>query len=92
MVKSASYTIIWDKIALENLLEILNYLGKQSTQASKIVKAGILDRLDVIKSNPFITEFDKLKNPSNKNFRAFVIYNYRVTYQVKDIVASGADT
>jgi hypothetical protein len=25
---------------------------------------------------------DKLKEPLNKNFRAFVVYSYRVTYQI----------
>ncbi len=83
MVKSPSLKIIWDRNALDNFKEILDYLGKQSVQAPKIVKTGIVARIEAIKINPLITELDKLKDSPNKDFRAFVIYSYRVTYQIK---------
>jgi plasmid stabilization system protein ParE len=83
MVKSTSFRIIWDRKALDNFKEILTYLEKQSNQAPKIVKGAIAERLEVIKTNPLITELDKLKDSPNKDFRAFVIYSYRVTYQIK---------
>jgi addiction module RelE/StbE family toxin len=83
MVKPVSFKIIWDRKALDNFKEILTYLEKQSVQAPKIVKEAIISRLEVIKNNPLIAESDKLKNPSNKDFRALVIFSYRVTYQIK---------
>jgi plasmid stabilization system protein ParE len=83
MVKSASFKIIWDRKALDNLKEILTYLEKQSIQAPKIVKREITERLELIKTNPLITESDKLKDIPSNDFRAFVIYSYRVTYQIK---------
>jgi plasmid stabilization system protein ParE len=83
MVKSSSFKIIWDRNALNTFKEILSYLEKQSSQAPKIVKGGIISRLEIIKTNPLITELDNLKDPTNKDFRAFVIYSYRVTYQIK---------
>ena len=83
MVKAAGSKLIWDRIALDNFKEILEYLEKHSSQAPKIVKSAILARLNVIKTNPHITELDKLKDAPNKDFRAFIIYNYRVTYQIK---------
>jgi plasmid stabilization system protein ParE len=83
MVKVTSSKLIWDRIALDNFKEILEYLEKQSSQAPKIVKGAILARLEVIKTNPNITELDKLKDAPNKDFRAFIVYNYRVTYQIK---------
>lgn len=83
MVKQKNYTIIWDRLALDHFKEILNFLAKQSSQAPKIVKEGVLSRLDDVKKNPLIFEIDKLKYSPNKEFRAFVIYSYRVTYQVK---------
>jgi mRNA-degrading endonuclease RelE of RelBE toxin-antitoxin system len=58
-------------------------LSKQSSQAPNIVKTGILSRLDDVKNNPQIFEIDKLKENPNDEFRAFVIYNYRITYQIK---------
>ena len=83
MVKFSSLKISWDRIALDNLKEILGYLAKQDPQAPKIVKSAIVSRLDIIKTNPLICETDKLKDSANKDFRAFVVYSYRVTYQVK---------
>lgn len=83
MVKPASFSIVWDRNALDSFKEILEYLSKQSAQAPKIVKGAIITRLEVIKNNPFITEVDKLKSPPDADFRAFVVFSYRVTYQIK---------
>lgn len=83
MIKPKSYTIIWDRIALDHFKDILDFLSKQSSQAPKIVREGILSRLDDVKKNALIFEIDKLKDNPNKEFRAFVIYNYRITYQIK---------
>jgi plasmid stabilization system protein ParE len=83
MVASKSFTIIWDRDALDNLKEILTHLSKQSNLAPKIVKETILSKLETIKTNAFICETDKLKDVSNPNFRAFIVYSYRITYQIK---------
>jgi len=83
MVKPNSLKIVWDRKALDHFKDILAFLAKHSDQAPKIVKNSIIDRLNLIKTNPLICELDKLKDAPNKDFRAFVIYNYRVTYQIK---------
>jgi mRNA-degrading endonuclease RelE of RelBE toxin-antitoxin system len=83
MINRKSYTIIWDRIALDYFKEILDYLSKQSSQAPNIVRDGVLSRLDAVKTNPKVFEVDKLKDSPNDEFRAFVIYNYRITYQIK---------
>jgi mRNA-degrading endonuclease RelE of RelBE toxin-antitoxin system len=83
MVKQKAYTIIWDRIALDHFKSILEFLSKQSSQAPKIVKEGVLSRLNDVKKNALIFELDKLKDTPNKEFRAFVVYSYRVTYQIK---------
>lgn len=82
MVKP-SLRIFWDRKALDNFKDILTFLEKQSNQAPKIVKSAIIARLDLVKTNPLICELDKLKDPSNNEFRAFVVFSYRVTYQIK---------
>src|SRR3990167_5892198 len=82
MVKPKSYTIVWDRLALDNFKDILDFLSKQSPQAPKIVKEGVLSRLDDVKKNALIFELDKLKESPNKEFRAFVIFSYRETYQI----------
>jgi plasmid stabilization system protein ParE len=83
MVKPNSFRLIWDRKALDHFKDILTYLEKQSNQAPKIVKVAIIARLDLIKTNPLISELDKLKDAPNKDFRAFVVFSYRVTYQIK---------
>jgi plasmid stabilization system protein ParE len=83
MVKASSLKVIWDVEALNQFKEILTYLEEQSRQAPKIVKKAILDRINQIKDNPLTCESDKLKSPTDKDFRAFIVFSYRITYQVK---------
>lgn len=82
MVASKTYEIVWDKNAFDDLVQILNYLEAHSIQAPQIVKKAVLDRLKVIKSNPLISEKDKLRNPPDLNFRSFVVFSYRIAYQI----------
>jgi plasmid stabilization system protein ParE len=82
MVRQTAYKIVWDSNALDHFKEILSYLSKQSEQAPSIVKTAIFDRLKVIRKNPLVTESDKLKDPTDKDYRAFVVFSYRVTYQI----------
>jgi len=85
MNKPKSYTIIWDRIALDDFKNILNFLSNQSSQAPKIVRKGLLSQLSEIEKNPLIFEIDKLKDNPNKEFRAFVIYNFGLTNQIKEM-------
>jgi plasmid stabilization system protein ParE len=84
MVKSSSYRLIWDVKALDHFKNILEYLEEQSAQAPKIVKKAILERLVLVQKNPLTSEVDKLKDPINPDFRAFVVFSYRVTYQIEN--------
>ncbi len=83
MVKPQSFKVIWDLKALEQFKEILSYLEKKSEQAPKIVKKEIINRIRSIQKNPLICEFDKLKDPPNNEFRAFIVFSYRLSYQIK---------
>ena len=82
MVKS-SFKLIWDRKALDHFKEILKTLESQSEQAPKIVKTAIVSRLEVIRKNPLLSEQDQLKQIPNPDFRAFVVFNDRVSYQIK---------
>jgi plasmid stabilization system protein ParE len=85
MVKQQVYKLVWDRQAIDHLKNILSYLSKQSEQAPQIVKSAIFDRLEIIQKNPQTYEIDKLKNIPNTNFRAFVVFSYRITYQISSI-------
>jgi plasmid stabilization system protein ParE len=82
-VKLGNFKIVWDTEALNQFKEILEFLGEQSSQAPRIVKKAILDQIAQVKQNPRIFETDKLRSPEDKNFRAFITFSYRVTYQIK---------
>ncbi|CAN5739137.1 hypothetical protein BH11BAC7_BH11BAC7_09950 [soil metagenome] len=82
MVKKITFKIIWNRNALDNFKEILDFLSSKSAQAPKTVKKAVLSRLRIIKINALICETDKLKNPREKEFRAFVVYSYRISYQI----------
>jgi plasmid stabilization system protein ParE len=84
MVKTTSFTIVWDKKALSGFKDILEYLSTRSEQAPKIIKNGVLNKIEIISKNPYICELDRLKNKPNNDFRAFIIYSYRITYQIKE--------
>ena len=84
MVKNSLFKIIWDVQALEHFKEILEYLNEQSNQAPKIVKKAIFDRITTIKKNPLVSEKDKLRNPPSKDYRAFIVFSYRITYQIQN--------
>ncbi len=83
MVRGKTFKIVWDANALMQFKEILAYLSKRSNQAPGIVKNAVVNKLDSTKKNPFTCEPDKLKSPRDDDFRAFVVFSYRVTYQIK---------
>lgn len=83
MVAASEFKLIWDKSALNQLEDILAYLSTQSKDAPKIVKSAIVDKLEIIRKSPLIAEPDKLKDPLTSSFRAFVVLNYRITYQIE---------
>jgi plasmid stabilization system protein ParE len=82
MVDKSIYKIDWDNEAISQLKEILIYLDKKSINAARIVKYAILEQLELLKTNPGLAQVDRLKSKSNLNFHAFVVYSYRVTYQI----------
>jgi plasmid stabilization system protein ParE len=83
MVKRATFRVIWDTEAISQFADILHYIGGQSDQAPRIVKTAILKRIDLLRKNPFVFGADKLKDPPDESFRAFVVYSYRVAYLVR---------
>jgi plasmid stabilization system protein ParE len=82
MVKSKQMAIIWDGFALIEFQEILEYLSGRSDIAPKLVKKTVLANIKLISKSPLIFETDKLKTKLDPNFRAFSVYNYRITYQI----------
>jgi mRNA-degrading endonuclease RelE of RelBE toxin-antitoxin system len=82
MTTPGSHRVVWDVSAFKHFKDILSYLSNRSEQAPHIIKSAIFERLEIIKTNPLICEIDKLKYPQDNNFRAFIVFSYRITYQI----------
>lgn len=74
--------IIWDKKALEELEEILEYISKESRSGAQIVKTAIVETIKPLKKQPTIFSVDVLKENNDGSYRAFTVYSYRISYKV----------
>lgn len=74
--------IIWDKKALEELTEILEYISKESKSGARIVRTAIIETIKTLKKQPYVFSADCLKENNDNNYRAFIVYSYRISYKV----------
>ena len=77
----------WRNEATIHFYEILEYLEKESEKAVSIVGNAILDEIESLIIFPTNHPPDRFKKNTTGNFRAFVIYSYRISYLIEnDIV------
>jgi plasmid stabilization system protein ParE len=76
--------IIWSEEASNNFLEILEYLFSKSESAVSIVGNSILDEIEKLPQDPFIYPIDRFRKKKVSNYRAFIVYSYRISYYVSD--------
>jgi len=74
----------WSKDASLHFYELLDYLHKESESAASIVGNTILDEIENLAVNPKIHPLDRFKKNNNGNYRACVIYSYRISYYVEE--------
>jgi addiction module RelE/StbE family toxin len=78
--------IVWTETAQNQLEDIYFYLleiTKSDSLPEKIVET-IYNSVSILKSNSEIYEWDEIKQPNTKDYRAYEIYNYRVSYKITD--------
>jgi addiction module RelE/StbE family toxin len=78
--------IVWTETAQNQLEDIYFYLleiTKSDSLPEKIVET-IYNSVSILKSNSEIYEWDEMKQPRTKDYRAYEIYNYRVSYKITD--------
>ena len=76
--------IVWTETAQNQLEDIYFYLldvSKSDSISEKIVETIYLS-VSILKSNSEIYQLDEMKVNNNENYRAFEIYNYRISYKV----------
>lgn len=76
--------IEWSNTATTQFYEILEYLGEESEQAVFIVGNAILDEVESLISHPTKHPSDRFKKKNNENFRACVIFSYRISYLIEN--------
>lgn len=84
MVKS----VIWSKSAQNQLHDLFDYILKDSYQNAEKVKTEILDATKILSDHFEKYPIDKYKIKNDGSFRAFEIYNYRITYKISPTIIS----
>ncbi|TDO70460.1 plasmid stabilization system protein ParE [Flavobacterium chryseum] len=76
--------IIWSNTAQNQLKKIYFYLVKQSKniQTPNKVVSAIHSSVTILQTNWEIYELDEMKKSNDGNYRAFEIYNYRISYKI----------
>jgi plasmid stabilization system protein ParE len=84
MVRPKTFRVIWDDVALEQLKNYMAFVHKQSPAAPRIINQAILKALKTIAKNPRICVADKLMENNDGSFKVFVIYSYRIMYEIQE--------
>lgn len=74
--------IEWHKEASLNFDELLEYLYYESEQAASLVGNAILDEIEKLAAHPTSQPLDRFKKNNDGNFRACIVYSYRISYYV----------
>ena len=73
--------IVWNSAALVFLENALERIAEKSLRQAERVEQAVLDKLQEITRHPERYPPDKYKKDNPGNFRAFEIYNFRITYR-----------
>jgi addiction module RelE/StbE family toxin len=78
-----AYKVIWADIAKEQLKEVYKYIKKDSEINAKKVREQILLSTRLLATGKDIYKADELKEGNKGNYRAYIIYSYRITYKIE---------
>jgi len=79
-------SIEWRKEASIHFNELLEYLYKESEAAASIVGNAILDEIENLASHPKAHPLDRFKKQNDGNYRACIVYSYRISYYIDENV------
>jgi addiction module RelE/StbE family toxin len=83
VVKKISCRVIWSDIAKKQLKEAYRHIQKDSEKNAKMVRSRILESSRLLCNGFEIYKADELKSENKGNYRAYIIYNYRITYKIE---------
>jgi plasmid stabilization system protein ParE len=73
--------IKWNKRALKQFDQAIEYIEEDSPKNADKVKKDILSRISALADHPQSHHFDKFKTNNDGSFRAFEIHRYRISYR-----------
>lgn len=75
--------VIWHKRAMQQLDDLANYISSDSPENAEKVAERILQKIYQLPVNPEIYPPDRYKKKNNNNnYRAFMVYKFRVSYYI----------
>ena len=83
MVKGKRKVVI-DSEAKLQLRKIYRYIKNDSPQNAEKVRSKIISSIKELDSNPESHSPDKYRINNDGSYRAYEIYNYRITYHVSE--------
>lgn len=78
--------IHWSKEVRLDLKDIYGYIKQNSREVAEKVKEEIFSSSNKLKENPKMYESDHYKIDNDGNYRAYHVYNYRISYRIKEDV------
>ena len=75
--------IKWNKKAIRQFDEAIEYIKKQSPANAEKVKKAMLLKIDTLQKYPEHHAPDKYKTNNDGSFRAFELHHYRISYRYK---------
>lgn len=79
--KNIPVLIKWNKKAILQFNNAVNYVAKGSISGAEKFGKDILEKISSLSYNPEIYSPDKYKVNNDGSFRAFEIHSYRVSYR-----------
>ncbi len=74
--------VVIDDVAKIQLRNAYNYIKKDSVENAEKVRQKLLSSIEELIENPERHAPDKYRLENDGSFRAYEIYNYRVTYYI----------
>jgi plasmid stabilization system protein ParE len=77
-------SVVWDNSARQSLKDAYEYIRRNSPQGAEIVRSRLINACEQLSIFPERYPPDKYRLDGDSRFRAFEVYNYRVSYFVAE--------
>jgi plasmid stabilization system protein ParE len=82
MAQKKIIVIYWSEQAKKHYFEILDYLEKEAPHVLQTVGKALIDTIENLIIQHHSYPLDRFKKKNDGTFRAALVYNYRISYQV----------